>query len=391
MNQKKDIELYIHIPFCIRKCHYCDFLSFSSTPDQRAAYLDALCEEIRICASYVRGKYGKVRSIFLGGGTPSILDSVQTERILDGIYDSFSVKKKAEISIEANPGTLSEEKLAAYCQMGINRLSIGLQSTEDACLKRLGRIHSYREFLDNYRQARRVGFTNINVDLMSALPGQTLSSYMQSLETVLALEPEHISAYSLILEEGTPFYDDKSLRKELPDEDTERQMYEMTRSMLEQRGYRRYEISNYARPGRECIHNTGYWDNIPYLGLGLGAASYWTCEPDRPAMRFSNSRSMLQYGRKPFLPFEEREEYQILSTEEEMEEYMYLGLRKMDGVSVEGFKERFRRDMRAVYGTVIDRYLAMHLLDLTEGRLKLTEEGINVSNRIFADFLLDED
>ena len=406
-----EIELYIHIPFCIKKCNYCDFLSFSTTEKERNRYIDALCEEIRFTGSYVDPEHRIVRSIFLGGGTPSILESSQTGRILQAIRDSFSVKEDAEISMEANPGTLTEEKLRAYYNMGIHRLSIGLQSVENSSLKRLGRIHTYEEFLANYHLARRVGFQNINIDLMSALPGQTLASYQAGLAEVLSLDPEHISSYSLILEEGTPFYEDETIESELPDEDTERQMYELTKTILSEYGYQRYEISNYAKAGKECLHNIGYWDDVPYLGMGLGAASYWkyevletdsiendTTAPHAEAgmkagrvIRFSNTRSLEEYVRKPFLPFEERQEYQILSIEEQMEEYMFLGLRKMNGISIQSFQEKFHRDIKEVYGQVIAPFVDMNLLELVEGRLRLTEQGISVSNRIFAEFLFDRD
>lgn len=380
----KSIELYIHIPFCVQKCRYCDFLSFASTKERKERYVQALCQEIRETGHYIQEENSTVRSVFIGGGTPSILEVEQMKEIVSAVFRSFTVEEGAEISMEANPGTLNREKLQAYHNMGINRISIGLQSTEDDCLKKLGRIHTYQEFESNYQQAREAGFDNINIDLMSALPGQTLSSYKNTLETVLALRPEHISSYSLILEEGTPFYEDDTLIAQLPDEDTEREMYELTKSMLAEHGYKRYEISNYAREGRECLHNLGYWDDVPYLGMGLGASSYWKDG------RFSNTSDIQAYIDQPFSSFEDREDYQIISREEQMEEFMYLGLRKMRGVSLSSFKEKFGIDMETVYGAVIDQFLQMNLLQRDGGRLSLTDQGINVSNRIFTEFLLED-
>ena len=295
------LELYIHIPFCVRKCNYCDFLSFPETDDMIDAYCRALIEEIKQTGERVRGE--SVRSVFVGGGTPSILMPEQITEIFLQIRKSFLLEADAEITIESNPGTLDEEKLQCYQEIGINRLSIGLQSTDDNCLKRLGRIHNFREFEKNYDQARKVGFTNINIDLMSGLPGQSLSQYEETLRRVTDLNPEHISSYSLIIEEGTSFYESEEIVRQLPDEETERKMYEQTRDILNAKGYDRYEISNYARKGKECIHNLGYWEQVPYLGVGLGASSYYN------KARFSNERNLKKYLNIPFLPFEEREEY----------------------------------------------------------------------------------
>ncbi len=376
-----EIELYVHIPFCIRKCNYCDFLSFPSEEEERDTYVKALCAEIEEMGKLSEGE--KVRSIFIGGGTPSILKIRQMERILQAVHQSFDINEDAEISMEANPGTLNREKLEAYHKMGINRLSIGLQSTEDSCLRKLGRIHTFAQFEENYQQARAAGFKNINIDLMSALPGQTLESYKETLETVLDLKPEHISSYSLILEEGTPFYEDDKLIDQLPDEESERRMYEMTKEILADRGYFRYEISNYALPGKECRHNLGYWDDLPYVGLGLGASSYWR------GARFSNETCLEKYMAEPFVMPEKREDYHVLPKEEQMEEYMFLGLRKCAGVSVELFREKYGVTMKEIYGEIIDKYMKAGLLEISDGRLRLTDSGIDVSNRIFSEFLIN--
>ena len=288
--EKEDLsclELYIHIPFCVRKCAYCDFLSFPSGEEERERYVERLTEEIEEAGAVSEGYVAT--AIFFGGGTPSVLTPKQTERILNAVKKSFYVAEDAEITTEVNPGTADRKKLEAWRQAGINRLSFGLQSTETRELQYLGRIHTMEDFLESYRAAREAGFENINIDLMSALPGQTVSSWEKTLRTVVSLQPEHISAYSLIIEEGTPFCqlfgedgdaaEEKKRRQslgipELPDEDAERRMYYDTERILGEAGYHRYEISNYAKPGYECRHNKGYWTGTEYLGLGLGASSY---------------------------------------------------------------------------------------------------------------------
>lgn len=374
------LELYIHIPFCIRKCNYCDFLSFPETESRIAQYCHALKEEIKRTGDQAEGI--GVRSVFIGGGTPSILEAEQITEIMTCIRNNFSIEKNAEITIESNPGTLNAEKLNCYHELGINRLSIGLQSTDDDCLRRLGRIHTFQEFEKNYEQARKSGFQNINIDLMSGLPGQSLRGYEDTLNRVTELKPEHISSYSLIIEEGTPFYKSDSVLQQLPDEDTERKMYERTKEILAQQGYERYEISNYARQGRECIHNLGYWEQVPYLGMGLGASSFYN------GARFSNERNFRKYLSTPYLPFEHREDYVQVSREEQMEDTMIFGLRKMKGISVFEFEREFGTPIWEMYGSVIERYSNLGLLIQEGDVLRLTDAGIDVSNRIFEDFIL---
>lgn len=374
------LELYIHIPFCIRKCNYCDFLSFPETESGIAQYCHALKEEIKRTGDQAEGI--GVRSVFIGGGTPSILEAEQITEIMTCIRNNFSIEKNAEITIESNPGTLNAEKLNCYHELGINRLSIGLQSTDDDCLRRLGRIHTFQEFEKNYEKARKSGFQNINIDLMSGLPGQSLRGYEDTLNRVTELKPEHISSYSLIIEEGTPFYKSDSVLQQLPDEDTERKMYERTKEILEQQGYERYEISNYARQGRECIHNLGYWEQVPYLGMGLGASSFYN------GARFSNERNFRKYLSTPYLPFEHREDYVQVSREEQMEDTMIFGLRKMKGISVSEFEREFGTPIWEMYGSVIERYSNLGLLIQEGDVLRLTDAGIDVSNRIFEDFIL---
>ena len=270
--EKRCLELYIHIPFCVKKCDYCDFLSAPADRRMQKAYVDALLREIQ-GYGHPEGKnaaFPTVSSVFIGGGTPSILEGSDIGRIMDQARENFRISPDAEITIETNPGTLTAKKLQAYRNAGINRLSLGLQSADERELRVLGRIHTYEEFLESYRLARQAGFSNINVDLMFAIPGQTCEGWLRNLRTVAELEPEHISAYSLIVEEGTPFADREL---DLPDEDTEYRMYEDTAAVLAEYGYRQYEISNYAKPGYSCRHNIGYWNRTQYLGLGLGAAS----------------------------------------------------------------------------------------------------------------------
>ena len=267
---KQNLSLYVHIPFCVRKCLYCDFLSGPQSADVQEQYVEALCREIQETSPEYREF--QVVSVFIGGGTPSVLQPEQTIRIMETMKNCFALTDTCEISMEMNPGTVTPEKMKAYRACGINRISIGLQSANDEELKALGRIHTYADFLKAYEMAVEAGFTNINVDLMSAIPEQTMDSYQETLRKVLALQPQpaHISAYSLIVEEGTPFYEQEL---NLPDEDTERRMYEITDDILRGAGYHRYEISNYAKEGKECFHNKVYWQRGNYLGLGIGSAS----------------------------------------------------------------------------------------------------------------------
>ncbi len=383
---KKNISLYLHIPFCVRKCRYCDFLSFSDCSYMRQKeYVTALQKEIRTWKETAENY--QVRSIFLGGGTPSVLLDGFVGEIFQTLYEVWDISADAEITIEANPGTITRQKLIEYRTCGVNRLSMGLQSAINQELQCLGRIHTYEQFLANYRMAREEGFRNINVDLMSALPGQNLHSYGQTLARIVKLEPEHISAYSLIIEPGTPFAEDTEILKQLPSEEAERRMYHYTNVILRSLGYERYEISNYSKPGYACYHNQVYWTGGEYLGFGLGASSYWN------ETRFHNTENPEKYIQKI-------KEKQIEAIREDivpdtrrsrMEEFMFLGLRLMRGVSATDFEERFGITMQEQYGTVIDNYVEQGYLTWNQERLRLTERGIDVSNRIMADFLIEED
>lgn len=394
MNHKQPLGIYVHIPFCVRKCLYCDFLSFPAgevCPEKREApvlraYVDALLQEIENIPNLVDiTSNHEIQTIFIGGGTPSLLNEIYISYILCKLKAHFLISQSAEITIEANPGTLTMSKLHAYRSAGINRLSIGLQSTDNNELKQLGRIHTYEEFLESYHMAREAGFDNLNIDLMTALPGQNQDDLCRTLERVIELNPEHISAYSLILEEGTPFaklYNEDNL----PSEEEDREMYAMTGRMLSAAGYHRYEISNYARPGYESRHNMSYWKRIPYLGLGLGAASFFE------NTRWKNEEDLDVYIRKwqsGISP--ERYEEQVLTTQMQMEEYMFLGLRMTEGISMSAFAETFGRSLEAVYGKALDTLEREALIERTrigqEEHIRLTQRGVDLSNYVFTFFL----
>lgn len=407
---KKELELYVHIPFCVKKCAYCDFLSGPAGEAEKAAYTDALLREIKSVKDAYRDY--RVSTVFLGGGTPSVLTGEDTARIFHALRENFDIREDAEITMEVNPGTVTEEKAALWKKSGINRLSIGLQSTDNRELKMLGRIHTYEDFLDTWETVRNAGFVNVNIDLISAIPGQTVKSWEQTLRTAAELGPEHLSAYSLIIEEGTPFYDDygedsgvkdcmngKELAS-LPDEDTEREIYRMTEHILKEYGYHRYEISNYAKEGCECRHNLGYWERKEYLGLGLGASSLVR------EHRFHNTADMEKYmrifGGNVYVPTEtpeeksERadfigkaaEEIEIMTEKDRIEEFVFLGLRKTTGISCREFRENFGKPIEEIYGRQLRRFLTLELMKKEGDRLFLTERGLDVSNTVSAEFML---
>ena len=377
MGKKKDsLELYFHIPFCIKKCDYCDFLSGPSTRTGQESYIYALLREIKAVSAVEKRS---VDTVFIGGGTPSVPECDVMEKLLQGLQENFHFSPNAEITIEANPGTLTSEKLALYRKYGINRISIGLQSPKDEELEVLGRIHNYRQFLESYQMAREAGFSNINVDMMFAIPGQSYEGWIENLRTVAELGPEHISAYSLIVEEGTPF---SKRELELPDEDTEYRMYEDVAKVLGEYDYHQYEISNYAKENRECRHNEGYWQRKDYLGLGLGAASLIGNE------RFTNTRDMQEYLENSGVPERIRKDREVLTEKDEMAEFMFLGLRMTEGVSKAEFQEYFGNAVEKIYGEVLEKYKRQGMLAEKENRIFLTRAGIHVSNVVMADFLL---
>lgn len=374
--KKSGLELYLHIPFCIKKCDYCDFLSGPSTRTGQESYIYALLREIKAVSAVEKRS---VDTVFIGGGTPSVPECDVMEKLLQGLQENFHFSPNAEITIEANPGTLTSEKLALYRKYGINRISIGLQSPKDEELEVLGRIHNYRQFLESYQMARAAGFSNINVDMMFAIPGQSYEGWIENLRTVAELGPEHISAYSLIVEEGTPF---SKRELELPDEDTEYRMYEDVAKVLGEYDYHQYEISNYAKENRECRHNEGYWQRKDYLGLGLGAASLIGNE------RFTNTTDMQEYLENSGVPERIRKDREVLTEKDEMAEFMFLGLRMTEGVSKAEFQEYFGNAVEKIYGEVLEKYKRQGMLAEKENRIFLTRAGIHVSNVVMADFLL---
>lgn len=373
---EQNLSLYLHIPFCVRKCLYCDFLSGPQSADMQEQYVEALCREIQETSPEYR-EY-QVVSVFIGGGTPSVLLPEQTIYIMETLKSCFTLTDTCEISMEMNPGTVTPEKMNAYRACGINRISIGLQSANDGELKALGRIHTCADFLKAYEMAVEAGFTNINVDLMSAIPEQTLKSYQETLQKVLALQPQpvHISAYSLIVEEGTPFYEQEL---NLPDEETERRMYEITDDILRNAGYHRYEISNYAKAGKECVHNKVYWQRGNYLGLGIGSASLIQNVRFHNVTDISSYVNLMLGGNLIGNEIENaaclhidmvenlkklKEEVQELPVEEQMEEFMFLGLRMMEGVSERRFFENFGRRFEEVFPGVIEKHEKLGLLEV---------------------------
>jgi len=378
---KKRLGIYVHIPFCIKKCNYCDFLSSPADFEQMKCYFEALQEEIRgykeFAFSYT------VQSIFFGGGTPTLPLAEWIVEVLEELREIFVVEETAEITIECNPETVDKDKLRFYYQAGINRISFGLQSAENQELKLLGRVHTYEKFLESFLAAREVGFANCNIDLMSALPNQTLVSWENTVRKVIDLKAEHISAYSLMIEEGTLFYKRKEKGELfLPDEEEERRMYQRTEELLKEAGYYRYEISNYAKPERECRHNLIYWTGQEYLGVGLGASSYVG------ETRFHNTSEMEEYLKEANQPERLYRNIERLTLENQMEEFMFLGLRKINGVSKMEFKEKFYCLIEEVYGDVMERWKQYGCLAEEGDRIYLTHRGIDVSNVVLADFLL---
>lgn len=363
----KKLGLYIHIPFCIKKCNYCDFPSQEGTLQEQKTYVTNLLRKLDTYREMAKDY--QVDTIFIGGGTPSILEPGEIKRLMEKVYSIFSVEADAEISIEMNPGTATKEKVGEYKQAGINRLSIGLQSAKDEELKILGRIHTFEDFLRSYEMVRNEGFSNVNVDLMFGIPKQTSDSFVSTLKKTAALNPEHLSVYSLIIEEGTPFfqwYQQKEMV--LPDEEEERQMYKGAQEILWNYGYNRYEISNYAKNGYECRHNFKYWNMDEYLGIGRSAASFLDKER-----------------------FVENEKREVLTRESLMEEFMFLGLRKMEGIREMDFQKRFAQNVDEIYQNELLKLVDNKLLMREEGRIFLTERGIDISNYVMQHFIFDKE
>lgn len=373
------ISLYIHIPFCIRKCLYCDFLSGPYDDKVRFSYVNALINEIR--NESIKYADCEVVSIFIGGGTPSLLSGDEMDRLLSTIYTCYLISPNAEISMEVNPGTVkSLKQMKVYLKAGINRLSIGLQSANNKELSMLGRIHTLEDFERTYALVIDAGFKNLNVDLISGLPGQKVGDFVKSLEYVTNLgdELKHISAYSLIIEEGTPFYDTYN-NEDMIDDETDREIYKITNDILSGKGYNRYEISNYAKDGYECFHNMRYWTLGDYVGFGIGAASLYK------NTRWKNIEDINAYIDKNGLT--SKVEYNELSIKDQMEEFMFLGLRMIKGISMKDFNDRFNTPFLPEYLDIVNKYKNLGMMKVVDDRVMLTLEGLNVSNTIMSEFL----
>ncbi len=379
----EEIGLYLHLPFCVKKCAYCDFLSFPAGEETKQLYAQALIREIRAYSHPAKGRC--VKSIFLGGGTPSVMSPRDLRQIFEALRDSYYIAPDAEITMEMNPGTVNASNLAVVSSY-VNRVSLGVQSANEAELKALGRIHTFREAVRSVELLRDGGISNINLDLMLGIPCQSAASLRETLSAVLALSPEHISAYSLILEEGTEFAR-LAERGELPlpDEETERELFNLAREVLAASGYRQYEFSNFAREGRQCRHNIRYWKRGEYLGFGIGAASLFE------GRRWRNTRDADLYLKDSADPRFLVREMEQLSLRSEIEEHMFLGLRMTEGITAEEFEERFHVSLLDIYGEILDRQIGEGVMATDgRGRYYLTERGIEVSNVVLADFLMDQ-
>ena len=389
--ETKNMGLYIHIPFCKRKCKYCDFISYSNREHLIDRYIECLKYEIRDIGISNLHDYKKglddlinLKTIYIGGGTPSVIDSKYIKEILSEIKQNFKISSDVETTIEVNPGTVNETKLQDYKDAGINRLSIGLQSTNDNTLERIGRIHTYEEFLNTYNLARKIGFRNINVDLMLALPEQNMEELTDGLEKVIELKPEHISIYSLILEEGTTLYKEIEEGKYvLPDDNMERKMYWKTKKMLENTGYIHYEISNFAKKGFESKHNLSCWNGEEYIGVGVAAHSYTN------NVRYSNIGDIEEYinnfeNGKAIDNFVFHEKQ---TNESKMKDYMILGLRKIEGINIDIFKNKFLQNPLYLFRKELEQLINEKLLIVDGNYIKLTDKGLDLANLVWKEFV----
>ncbi len=368
----KEIGIYIHIPFCKKKCLYCDFTSFSNKNNLIEQYIITLEKEIE---ENLKGKEFLVKTIYIGGGTPSSIDSKHISSIVNKIKDSTVIDKNVEITIEVNPGTINIDKLRDYIDVGINRISIGLQETDNSILKQIGRIHTYEEFMQTYNMAKLAGFNNINVDLMFGLPNQNIENIKNTLEKIINLRPNHISTYSLILEEGTELYKKKNILN-LPDEETERNMYWYIKNILENNGYKHYEISNFALKGYESRHNMDCWNQKEYIGFGIAAHSYIN------GKRYSNTVNIEQYIKR-----NEKTIHEIQTKEDMQKEFMLLGLRKIDGISIKDFKNKFGENPIYIYKEELSKLVEKKLLIICGDNIKLTNKGLDLANIVWEEFV----
>lgn len=377
---RSNLGLYIHVPFCKAKCHYCDFNSFPGKDETIPGYFDALSREIENNAEALRDY--SIKTVFIGGGTPSLVEPKYIYNLLKTCREYLSLEKGAEISIESNPGTLTYEKLFAYRTMGINRLSIGLQAYQNRLLRRLGRIHTNEEFLENYNLAKKVGFKNINVDLIFGIPSQTLKDWIETVEEIMKLEPVHLSCYSLKIEEDTEFGRQAETGELIPLEDeTDREMYSFTIDMLKKNGFMQYEISNFSKAGFECRHNLIYWNAEEYVGIGAGAHSYFM------GKRYNNIYNIEEYVSAVQNSRPVTENMQLIDKQEAMSEFMILGLRLTQGVSLSKFKAKFDKELFEIYGQNIDRLIKKELICLDNDFLRLTLRGLDLANDVFMEFI----
>ena len=375
---KKDIGIYIHIPFCMHKCYYCDFVSFAGKEEKVEDYINSLIKEIE---NTNLSKY-KAQTVYIGGGTPSVINSKYIAKILEKLKPIIS--PSSEITIEVNPGTVDKEKLEEYKKIGINRLSIGLQSTNDELLKEIGRIHNYQEFLDVYKLSRKIGFKNINVDLMLGLPKQSLKMLEETVSKIIELNPEHISVYSLILEEKTLLWEMIENKKlKLPSENLERKMYWKVKEMLEQQGYKHYEISNFAKEGYKSRHNSDCWEQKEYIGFGTSAHSYLNSK------RTSNTTNLGEYiDNINNGEFEKNVIiHEIQTKEDTRKEYMLLGLRKIDGVNISEYKNKFGGNPIEEYHMELDKLVKEKLIEIDGDNIKLTNRGLDLANIVWEEFI----
>ena len=376
--KNNEIGIYVHIPFCKQKCYYCDFVSYCNKDDKIEPYIKTLIKEIEM-----QNIKSNINTIYIGGGTPSYIDSKYITEIMDKIKKK-NVIENVEITIEVNPGTVTRGKLEDYKNSGINRLSIGLQTANNKLLKQIGRIHNYEEFLETYKIAREVGFNNINVDLIIGLPNQRIQDLKNSLDEVIKLSPEHISVYSLIIEDGMPIKTQiENGKLQLPDEETERNMYWYVKNTLELNGYKHYEISNFAKNGYESKHNMNCWNQDEYIGFGISAHSY------RNITRYSNTDNINEYIRniKSDSPEKNRIIHEVQKLEDTEKEFMLLGLRKIDGVSISEFKDRFGDNPIYLYRNELKKLSDENLIKVDENNIKLTNKGIDLANIVWEEFV----
>ena len=374
------LGLYIHIPFCVTKCKYCDFNSFKIDLNEKIKYLNYLGEEMKLYKEEIKNR--EIDSVFVGGGTPSILNENEINILFEKIKENFNIKSNAEITMECNPGTLTLNKLKVMKKSGVNRLSIGLQAVQNHHLKYIGRIHTFEEFEKNYHDAKQMGFDNINIDLMYALPNQSREDWMESLEKVVKLNPTHISAYSLILEENTELF--KMYERDefnLLDENTDIEMYEYTIDYLKSHGYNQYEISNYAKDNFECKHNVLYWKCEEYVGIGASASGYFNGIRYNNICELDNYEKMILEGEKP-IEWEEK-----LSIKDEIEESIFLGLRMNEGIQISDFKEKYNFDFEKEYKNEIEKLSKLELIEIDNNLMKLTQKGREISNSVFVEFI----